>query len=417
MAYLAIVEELLEKCLQHGPEQPRLGLCYQRSSFLLWNSENGLPVTPLISWQDNRGEASCRDLQAYHAQIRELTGLPLTAYYFAPKVRAMLQQQPELREGLLNKQLRIGTLDSFLIWHWTAGTHFLTDASMAARTQLMDINSGAWSKTLADIFNIPIQVLADIYPSNSFNLPLNNGAVLCASVADQSAALLASISNDGSEVLVNLGTGGFVIRYKPDCAVVDNSIYLNTLVYQDSEKGRYMALEGTLNSITAALKPYPFKHCKIEDLAEINDIYCLAEPSGLGAPFFRADIGLEFSAATDNLREQQIASLLLEGIIFRVALILEDFQRSAPVSKVYLAGGLSASSCIQQGIAICSPVPVFKLLQQHSGLIGVAILANHQSPATGREVEEIILINKHLSLIAKYQCWKIWFKNRLLDVA
>ena len=70
--------------------------------------------------------------------------------------------------------------------------------------------------------------------------------------------MLASISNDGSEVLVNLGTGGFVIRYKPDCAVVDNSIYLNTLVYQDSEKGRYMALEGTLNSITAALKPYPF---------------------------------------------------------------------------------------------------------------------------------------------------------------
>ena len=55
--------------------------------------------------------------------------------------------------GVLNKQLRIGTLDSFLIWHWTAGTHFLTDASMAARTQLMDINSGAWSKTLADIFN------------------------------------------------------------------------------------------------------------------------------------------------------------------------------------------------------------------------------------------------------------------------
>ena len=415
MAYQAIVDELMEKCLQRCAKQPRLGLCYQRSSFLFWNSHNGLPVTPLISWQDNRGETSCKDLQGHNAQIRRLTGLPLTGYYFAPKVRTMLQQQPELLQGLLNKQLRVGTLDSFLIWHWTAGKHCLTDASMAARTQLMDINIGTWSKALSNIFNIPLQVLADIYPSNGFNLPLNNGAVLGASVADQSAALLASICNDGSEALVNLGTGGFVIAYKPVLTGADNSNYLNTLVYQDGDKETYMAIEGTLNSITEALKPYPFENCKIEGLAEINDIYCLAEPSGIGAPFFRADIGLEFSQATDNLTGQQIAGLLLEAIIFRVALIVEDFNQNSQISKIYLSGGLSALPCLQQGIALCSPAPVFKLLQQHSGLMGVAILTNNLTPVFGRSSEAILLANKHLELIEKYQRWKIWFKKRLDD--
>ena len=414
-SYLAILEQLLQKCLQFSQTQPDLGLCYQRSSFLLWESHTGLPVTPLISWQDNRGEASCNDLQAHDSKIRELTGLPLTGYYFAPKVRAMLQQQPELLRGLVNKQLRIGTLDSFIIWHWTAGKHYLTDTSMAARTLLMDINSGFWSKTLSDIFNIPLQVLAEIYPSNGFNLQLNNGAVLRTSIADQSAALLASIANDGSEVLVNLGTGGFVIRYKPEYSHTDSSNYLNTLVYKDSDKNQYMAVEGTLNSITAALRPYPFEDCKIEDLAEIKDIYCLAEPSGIGAPFFRADIGLEFSQATDNLTRQQIAALLLEGIIFRVTLILEDYQQLTEISSVYLSGGLSVFSCIQQGIALCSPAPVFKLLQQHSGLMGVVILTNNLAPAFGRQSAPVLLANKHLALIEKYQRWKHWFSKRLND--
>lgn len=415
MAYLTTVEQLLEKCLQFSRAQPDLGLCYQRSSFLFWDSHTGLPVTPLISWQDIRGATSCKDLQAHNSQIRALTGLPLTGYYFAPKARAMLQQQPELLSGLVNKHLRMGTLDSFLIWHWTAGKYYLTDASMAARTLLMDINTGLWSKTLSDIFTIPLQVLAEIYPSNGFNLPLNNGAVLRASVADQSAALLASIRNNGSEALVNLGTGGFVIRYQPEYSHINSSNYLNTLVYQDSDKELYMAVEGTLNSITVALKSYPYADCKVVDLAEIKDIYCLAEPSGIGAPFFRADIGLKFSQATDHLTQKQVAVLLLEAIIFRIALILEDFQREAEISRVYLSGGLSASPCIQQGIALCSSAPVFKLLQQHAGLIGVLILTDTLAPACGRQSAPVLVADKHRLLIEKYQRWKHWFSKRLND--
>ena len=193
MAYLATVEQLLEKCRSHCQALPMLGLCYQRSSFLLWNKKNGIPVTPLISWQDNRGESSCKELQTHNTQIRNITGLPLTAYYFAPKVRVLLQQQHGLLQGLLSNNLGIGTLDSFLIWHWTAGRYYLTDASMAARTLLMDIHTGQWSNILSDIFKIPLQVLPEICPSNSLNLPLKNKTILVTSLADQSAGLLASI--------------------------------------------------------------------------------------------------------------------------------------------------------------------------------------------------------------------------------
>ncbi|MGZ8224186.1 MAG: FGGY family carbohydrate kinase, partial [Methylobacter sp.] len=94
LAYLKTAGQLLEKCLADAGNHARLGLCCQRSSFLIWKKAGGLPVTQLISWQDTRGEASCEALQSKESTIIELTGLRLTPYYFAPKVRLLLQQHP-----------------------------------------------------------------------------------------------------------------------------------------------------------------------------------------------------------------------------------------------------------------------------------------------------------------------------------
>lgn len=410
-AYLTIVEQLLKKCENRSQIPPLLGICYQRSSFLIWDSHNGTPVTPLVSWQDNRGKSSCDALQAQNQLIQQISGLPLTPYYFAPKLHFLLQQQPELLKGLHNKKLFAGTLDSFLIWHWTDGKLYLTDASMAARTLLMDIHTGKWSATLSDIFNIPVKVLPEICQSTELNLELKNGLILQTSVADQSAALLASIANDDSEVLVNLGTGGFVIRNDPEHSNCEIQGYLHTLVYQNRFKRNYIAVEGTLNSITAALQPYSLETCKIEDLAEIDDIFCIAEPSGIGAPYFRPDIGLKFSKATEHLSQQQIACLLLEGIIFRVALILEQFNQQSEVYRVYLSGGLSALPCLQQGIAQCCPSPTYKILQKQSSLQGVAILTNNMEPASYRQFEPISVNLKSLALKKKFLHWKTWFSQ------
>ncbi len=414
MAYLTTVELLLKKCQNLCQVPQLLGICYQRSSFLIWDRDSGIPVTPLISWQDNRGKSSCDELQTQNSLIQQISGLPLTPYYFAPKLRFLLQQQPELLNGILNKKLLVGTLDSFLIWHWTGGKQYLTDASMAARTLLMDIHNGKWSKKLSDIFNIPINVLPEICQSTELNLKLTNGAILQTSVADQSAALLASIAKNDSEVLVNLGTGGFVIRYKPEYSNCDVQGYLHTLVYQDSNKRNYIAVEGTLNSITAVLQPYSLEACEIEDLGEIDDIFCVAEPSGIGAPYFRSDIGLEFSKVTDHLTQQQIACLLLEAIIFRIALILEQFNQQSEIHRVYLSGGLSALPCLQQGIALCSPFPTYKILQKHSSLQGTAILANNLELASYRQFERILVSYKSHALKNKFLYWKTWL-NQILS--
>ena len=411
LAYAETAERVLGECCGQAGGSPPLGLCSQRSSFLIWERTSGQPLTPLISWQDNRGAASCDELRNSEDLIRDLAGLRLTPYYFAPKLRIVLQEHPEWRARLECGELLAGTLDTFLIWRWTGGKHHVTDASMAARTLLMDIRQQRWSSALCELFDIPLRILPEIKPSTGLNLRLNNGLTLQASVGDQSAALIASVGESRSEVLVNLGTGGFVVRYLKEGEAAQEG-YLRTLAYQDTRT--HLAIEGTLNSLAAALAPYPVDECRIEDLA-MEEIFCLAEPSGLGAPYFRNDIGIRFSRPTEHLTPRQIACLLLEGIIFRVARILEDFHRASAIERIYLSGGLSELVCLQQGIAQCAPCDVYRLGEKDSSLQGAALLAAGMTSTCHREVEKIRITRNDPFLPEKYRRWKDWFDG-LLDM-
>ncbi len=410
LAYAAVADEVLGECQAKAGGRPPLGLCSQRSTFLLWSRSSGQPVTPLISWQDNRGAASCEALRQEEGVIHELTGLRLTPYYFAPKLHILLLERPELRTGIERGELLAGTLDTFLIWRWTGGRHFVTDASMAARTLLMGLRSQRWSPTLCNLFGIPLTRLARIMPSTGINLALDNGLTLTASMGDQSAALVASVGLGQRDVLVNLGTGGFALRYLAEGEAVQRG-YLGTVVYQDSSHRTQVAMEGTLNSLAAALAPYPVGECGIDDLG-VSGIFCLAEPSGLGAPYFRSDLGMQFSEPVGHLSPRQVGCLLLEGIIFRVARMLEDFQRASPIGRVLLSGGLSELAALQQGIAWCAPCDVYRLTQKDSSLQGAALAAAGIETVAG-EYAEKIQVAGGVSLEEKYRRWKGWFDELL----
>lgn len=409
LAYADVAEQVLQMSRAQASDCTLLGLCSQRSSMLIWDSSSGIPVTPLISWQDGRGAQTSLDLQAHGTQIRSLSGLPLTPYYYAGKLRALLQEHPHWRERLLQGRYRVGTLDTFLIWRWTGGLHFVTDASMAARTQLLDISTATWSPILCALFDIPVSILPTVLTSTHIKLPLKNGLSLRASVGDQSAALIASVQDGSHEALANLGTGCFIVRYVTPGETY-HAGYLNTLVYQDDQC--HLAVEGTLNSIAAALAPYAVAEIEYANFAT-HDIYALAEPSGLGAPYFKKHLGLQFSRSVAHLAHRDIAALLLEAVIFRVARIIEDMHREYPLARLYLSGGLSNLSILQQGIAQCAPCAVYRLQQDESSLLGVAMLAADLPPGSLRKAQEITVAVDNQKLVAKFQRWKIWLDELL----
>ena len=86
LAYALVAENVLAQCRVFAGDCTTLALCSQRSSLLIWDAPSGTPITPLISWQDARGAASCTALQADEIEIRGLSGLALTPDYFAGKL-------------------------------------------------------------------------------------------------------------------------------------------------------------------------------------------------------------------------------------------------------------------------------------------------------------------------------------------
>jgi glycerol kinase len=164
------------------------------------------------------------------------------------------------------------------------------------------------------------------------------------------------------------------------------------------------------------------------NVSEADDIFCLAEPSGLGAPYFtsrrfasclpdplHSDLGVQFSAPVGHLSQKRIAVLLLEAVIFRVARILDDFHRVSEIERVYLSGGLSELKCLQQGIASCVSFDIYLLRHSESSLQGAALLAAGMPQACCRESEKLKLSTAcdAKALSEKYKRWKDWLDGML----
>ena len=410
--YLDICQGLLSRCLAKAKGNPPLGLSVQRSSFVIWCKSSGEPETPLISWQDSRAEAMCRSRKFDKDTLREKTGLWLTPYFFAPKVGHVLSERSDLRAGLEQGELLIGTLDTFLIWHWSREKILRTDFSMAARTSLLELSQRNWSEDLGRLFGFSTDFLPAIGQSEQIGVDLKQGPKIQASIGDQSAALLGATPRRIGDVLVNLGTGGFVCCWiDQDHRVEKLEGYQKTLVYQDADFTNHYALEGTLNSIGRALRMYSCQKCLLSEHLDLKDYYCVAEPSGLGAPFFREDIKLRFSRSVTHLSSRQQSVLIVEAIIFRIKQILDDFDRICGINRVFLAGGWSRTLALQQGIAQCSPVDVHLLRDPECSLAGAAQLAAGK-PGFSKSIR-LEKTQESEYLRSKYLGWREWLEELL----
>lgn len=412
--YLNKCQGLLLRCLAKAKGNPPLGLSVQRSSFVIWQKSSGEPVTPLISWQDSRAEAMCRNRKFDRDKLRTKTGLWLTPYFFAPKVGHVLSKRSDLRTGLEQGELLIGTLDTFLIWHWSQEKILRTDFSMAARTSLLELSHRNWSEDLGRLFGFSTDFLPVIGLSEQIGVDLKQGIKIQASIGDQSAGLLGATHRRTGDVMVNLGTGGFICCWiDKDHGVEKLEGYQKTLVYQDADSTCHFALEGTLNSIGRALRLYSCQKCRLVEDLDLKDYYCVAEPSGLGAPFFREDIKLRFSNSVTHLSSGQTSILIVEAIIFRIKQILDDFDRIRSINTVFLAGGWSRTLALQQGIAQCSPVDVHLLQDAECSLAGAAQLAAG-NPGFSKSIR-VEKTKESAYLRSKYPGWSDWLEQLLRE--
>jgi xylulokinase len=123
--------------------------------------KSGQPLYPAIIWMDRRAVAECEAASQKISQkkIFEVTGLNLDATHVAPKMRWLANQEPRLFERATSLLLPA----SYVAFALTG--ELGVDYSNASSTMLMDVRKRAWSQQMCDAFDIPMDLLAPIYPA------------------------------------------------------------------------------------------------------------------------------------------------------------------------------------------------------------------------------------------------------------
>src|SRR5262249_42267684 len=163
--FAAVVAGSREAMEKSGARPAALGITNQRETAVAWNRSTAKPVHRAIVWQDRRTTQRCAELQATHGRkITELTGLIVDAYFSATKFEWLLREAGISASD--REELRLGTIDTWLIDRLTSGKTFATDPSNASRTMLFDINAMKWSDALCDLFGVSKASLPEVRESS-----------------------------------------------------------------------------------------------------------------------------------------------------------------------------------------------------------------------------------------------------------
>src|SRR5262249_20871926 len=138
-------------------------------------------------------------------------------HYVGPKLATLLEEQPALRSSLEAGRILLANVDAWALRRWGPRDAHETDPTMAGRTLLVDPTRGAWSEEMLRLFGVPRTCRPEIRPTTGRAIPLEPGPHVGAIVADQASGAYSLLAEDADRVLVNLGTGGFVLRIaRPD---------------------------------------------------------------------------------------------------------------------------------------------------------------------------------------------------------
>lgn len=390
------VKSAIAKCLLAHPDIDivAIGISSQRESAMAWDADTGKPLGPCISWQCRRTQSICErlKLQGHDVRIKKLTGLPIDPMFTGAKFRWLLDS---IGDKGTAKRLRLGTVDSWLLWNVTGGQSFLTDISNASRTQLCDISTGKWSPELLYLFGIEEDMLPKICPTcHSFGysrefgrLPL--GIPVLSMVGDSHAALFAQGGFCAGVAKATYGTGSSVMAATGDSLVCVDG--LATTVAWETQAGKTYALEGNI-TVSAAVLPWIAKILgidgavsKLAELAQRADAkgveVLVPAMVGLGAPRWISEVHGMLDGLTFNTSPQDVARAAFESIVFQIKDVVDVIQSASEqhaLSRLIALkadGGASANDWLMQLQADTLQIPVQRAEQAELSAMGAALLA------------------------------------------
>lgn len=369
-----------------------IGITNQRETTIIWDKETGKPLYNAIVWQCRRTEGICKQFSEHKTLIKEKTGLFLDPYFSATKIKWLIDNVENVKSAVKDKKALFGTVDSWILYNLTDGKVHATDVTNASRTMLFNINTLKFDEELLELFDIPENILPQVYPSdhlfgytdkNIFGKEIPISGI----IGDQQASLFAHGGWREGLVKNTYGTGLFMMT-STKAKVYKSENLISTVSWQIGDSVEY-ALEGSI-FVGGSLIQWLRDGLKIiesadevEELARnvksSDNVFFIPALTGLGAPYWDPSARGLIIGITRGTKREHIVRAALEGIALQTKDVFEEFkkatQNTLDFKKLAVDGGASRNKFLMEFQADILGIEIEKPQVTESTSLGAAAVA------------------------------------------
>lgn len=351
-------------------------LANQGETVLAWDPATGAPLSNMIVWQDRRAEEVCAGLRDHADDIRQRTGLVLDPYFSAPK-------QAWLRRHVTTEGI-VTTSDSWILHQLTG--EFVTDATTASRSLVLDIDRADWDPELLGLFGLADEPMPGILACDQIagtTTAFGGHAAVGGLIVDQQAALVAQRCLQPGDAKCTFGTGAFLLANTGRTAVRSTARLSSSIAWQQAGQNTY-CLDGQIYTAASAVR-WLEQLTFIDTAADLDrvaapdseGVLCVPALAGLAAPWWRPDATATFTGMTLSTGSEHLVRAVLEGIAAQVAELARAMAADLdqPLQRLRVDGGLTQSRVLMQAVADLMRIPVDVYPSQHATPLGAAAMA------------------------------------------
>jgi len=369
-----------------------VGIANQRASTIVWDRATGEPVGPGLGWQDLRTVVECLTLQGQGFRVAPNLSVTKAAHLL------------DLADPDRARDLCIGTVDTWIVWHLTGGAHHVTDATNVGISGFRTPDQADWDHPLLEALRIPADALPRVVDSVGVvaeATALDGAPPIAGILGDQQASLLGQGCVSHGQAKITFGTGGMLdvcLDERPRYAT-QGSGGTFPIVARGLDGDRRWGLEAVMLAAGTNIEWLRDDLGIISTAAESHDLAAQVPDTG-GVAYVPALLGLgtptwDYGARgallglTRGSGRPQIVRAVLEGIAQRAADLVDaaeaDGATSIPVLRV--DGGMTANPTFVQLLADATGRPVEVSPEREATTLGAAYAAGLALGAWGGDDE------------------------------
>ena len=344
-----------------------LAITNQRETVVVWNAETGKPISHAVVWQCQRGAEICRQLKeaGHEKTFLAKSGLLIDPYFSASGVKWLLDHVEGAREAAEKGQLRMGTIDSWLIWKLTGGEVHATDYTNASRTLLFNIHTLDWDEELCSLFTVPRTMLPKALPCDAvfgrttIEGLFPEGIEIAGVLGDSHGALAGQMCFEAGMGKATYGTGSSVMVNIGEEAVAAPEGLVTSVGF--AAKGKvFYAFEGNIHCTGATLRWLADQLQLIGSPAETEalatsvestgGVYLVPAFAGLGAPWWNSEAKAIIAGMTRGTPKAHVVRAALEAIPYQIKDLVDLMtgQAGVKLKELRVDGGPTRNRFLMQ---------------------------------------------------------------------